>query len=441
LFRSLTARAILASFIWIAIALGLGGWAISELFRDSTTRQFDANLKAHLELLSAAVASSSANPGSRMTNPDFERVYSGAYWQVSAEGETLFRSRSLWDTELPPFQPQPDGADTVFDTVGPAGDPIRMATRLLVLPDRGGVDLSVALDVEGLHAEIAQFGRRLVYFAALFCCLLLAAAMLLLRAAFAPLKTLQQAVADRHANHAREIEGEYPQELAELVVDLNSLLARNERLRDKGQVQAANLAHALKTPAAILRNELAKARRGDAIDLEMADQAVENVSAFAERHLSLAAAAPQDLAAPSFSDPAKAARDVTSALQRVFPAVEFAVLNDGPQRLPIAHSETVELFGNLVENAAKWTRSEVRIEVGGSGRMVTLSVQDDGPGVAPEDRDEIVKQGVRLDTSRGGSGLGLTIVSDILERHGGEMQLSQSALLGGLEVKLLLPSA
>lgn len=440
MFRSLTARAILASFIWIAVALGLGGWAIAELFRDSTTRQFDANLKAHLDLLSAAVASSPDNPESRMTDPDFERVYSGAYWQVSADGTILFRSRSLWDTELPGYQPLPDGADTTIDTAGPAGEPVRMSTRMLALPARGEVDLSVALDVESLQAEIDQFGRRLIYFALVFAGLMLAAAMLLLRAAFAPLKTLQQAVADRHANHAREIEGDYPQELAELVADLNSLLARNERLRDKGRVQAANLAHALKTPAAILRNELTKVRRGDAIDLDLADQAVENVSAFAERHLSLAAAAPEDLAAPSFSDPATAARDVASALQRVFPAIAFTVAADTPQRLPIARSETVELLGNLVENAAKWARSEVRIEVQRSGRSVVLSVEDDGPGVAPEHREEIVKQGVRLDTSRGGSGLGLTIVSDLLERHGGEMQLSQSAL-GGLEVRLMLPSA
>lgn len=440
MFRSLTARAILASFIWIAVALGLGGWAIAELFRDSTTRQFDANLKAHLDLLSAAVASSPDNPESRMTDPDFERVYSGAYWQVSADGTILYRSRSLWDTELPGFQPLPDGADTTIDTAGPAGEPVRMSTRRLALPARGEVDLSVALDVESLQAEIAQFGRRLIYFALVFAGLMLAAAMLLLRAAFAPLKTLQQAVADRHANHAREIEGDYPQELAELVADLNSLLARNERLRDKGRVQAANLAHALKTPAAILRNELTKARRGDAIDLDLADQAVENVSAFAERHLSLAAAAPEDVATPSYSDPAAAARDVASALERVFPAIDFTVAADTPQRLPIARSETVELLGNLVENAAKWAHSEVRIEVQRSGRTIILCVQDDGPGVAPEHRDEIVKQGVRLDTSRGGSGLGLTIVSDLLERHGGEMQLSQSAL-GGLEVKLMLPSA
>lgn len=440
MFRSLTARAILASFIWIVVALGLGGWTISELFRDSTTRQFDENLKAHLDLLSAAVASSPDDPKSRMTNPDFERVYSGAYWQVSAGERILYRSRSLWDAELPDFPPSLDGADTTTGTVGPADEPLRLSSRLLVLPARGPLVLSVALDVVSLQAEIAQFARRLIYFALVFAGLLLVAALFLLRAAFAPLTTLQQAVASRHVNHGREIEGNFPQELDQLVADLNSLLARNERLRDKGRVQAANLAHALKTPATILRNELAKARRGETIDLHLADQAVENVSAFAERHLSLAAAAPEDLATPSFSDPVAAARDVASALERVFAGVDFKVTADAPHPVPLARSEIIELLGNLAENAAKWARSEVRIGVCRTSRTVTLSVEDDGPGVASEHRDEIVKQGVRLDTSRSGSGLGLTIVSDILERHGGDMELSESAL-GGLAVTLTLPSA
>ena len=440
MFKSLTARAILASFIWIAVALGIGGWAIVELFRDSTTRQFDANLEAHLNLLSAAVASSTANPEVRMTHPDFRRVYSGAYWQVKSGETLLFRSRSLWDTELPAFQPRADGADTTIDTTGPGDQQIRMSYRLLTLPERGDVTVAVALDVSRLKAEIAGFGQKLLAFTLLLGVLLLAAALILLRAAFAPLKTLQKAVIDRHAHHTRELAGDYPLELAQLVEDLNSLLARNERLRDKGRVQAANLAHALKTPAAILRNELDKARRGEKINLSLADQAVENVSAAADRHLSLVAAAPEDLAAPSFSDPGLVAAEVVSAMRRVFPQIDISVEARQGISIPLARSETIELLGNLIENAAKWARGQVRVHVSENGGAVQIRVEDDGNGVAPENRTDILRQGVRLDTTRGGSGLGLTIVADILERHGGEMELLESAL-GGLLAKLILPGA
>lgn len=440
MFKSLTARAILASVVWIAVALGIGGFAILELLRESTTRQFDTNLQAHLNLLSAAVASSSADPGERMTHPDFRRVYSGAYWHVYADSTTLFRSRSLWDTELPLLEPDQDGSDSTIDTIGPDNQPIRMSYRLLALPGRGEVAVGVALDVSGLAAEIADFGRKLVAFTLLLAGLLLLAALMLLRAAFAPLKTLQRAVVDRHKNHSRELAGDYPQELAQLVEDLNSLLARNERLRDKGRVQAANLAHALKTPAAILRNELGKARRGEKINLAVADQAVENVSAAADRHLSMVTAAPEDLAVPSFSDPGLVAEEVASALRRVFPGISFGIEANGPVQIALPRSETMELLGNLVENAAKWAESKVSIHIFTSSRAIEIRVEDDGAGVAPENRSDIVKQGVRLDRTRGGSGLGLTIVSDILERHGGEMELLESPL-GGLQVKLFLPVA
>lgn len=440
MFKSLTARAILASFVWIAVALGVGGWAILELFRDSTTRQFDANLEAHLNLLSAAVAASADNPDVRMTLPDFRRVYSGAYWQVRSGDTVSFRSRSLWDTELPSFEPVAYGSDTIIDTIGPDSQQIRMGYRLLSLPERGDVTLTVALDVSGLRAEIADFLWKLTVFTLLLGSLLLAAALFLLRAAFAPLKTLQKAVIDRHASHSRELAGNYPQELAELVEDLNSLLARNERLRDKGQVQAANLAHALKTPSAILRNELDKARRGEKINLPLADQAVENISAAADRHLSLVAAAPEDMATPSFSDPAQVAGEVVSALRRVFPEIDFTLEADTSLSMPLARSETVELLGNLIENAAKWAHDKVLIEVSAAGDRVHIRIEDDGPGVAPENRSDIVKQGVRLDTTRGGSGLGLTIVADILERHGGALDLDESPI-GGLRVRLELPLA
>lgn len=440
MFRSLTARAILASFVWIAVALGVGGWSIVELFRDSTTRQFDANLEAHLNLLSAAVAASPANPEVRMTHPDFRRVYSGAYWQVVSGEAPQFRSRSLWDTELPAFKARADGADTTIDTVGPDGQQVRMSYRLLALPDRGDVTVAVALDVAPLETEVAGFGEKLTAYTVLIGLLLLGAALILLRAAFAPLKTLQKAVIDRHEQHSRELSGDYPQELAQLVEDLNSLLARNERLRDKGRVQAANLAHALKTPAAILRNELDKARRGEKINLALADQAVENVSAAADRHLSLVSAAPEDVAAPSFSDPALVAREVASALRRVFPGIEIDVAAAPGTSIPLPRSETIEIMGNLVENAAKWARGKVLVSVEPTAGTVEIRVEDDGEGVAPEDRADILKQGVRLDTTRGGTGLGLTIVADILERHSGEMDLDQSAL-GGLLVRLVLPVA
>lgn len=436
MFRSLTARAIAASLIWIAVALGAGGWVILEVFHASLARQFDARLEAQLELLSASIAASAADPAARMTDPDFQRAYSGAYWQAERADGLFHRSRSLWDSIL---TVSPDGAEMERrDATGPDGEGIRLLTIRQRSPDQAEWTLAVAADKASLDQEFAQFQRTLWISAAILGAALLAAAILLLRAALLPLKELRRAVLARHSEHRGELTGRFPEELAPLVEDLNSLLRRNERLREKGRLQAANLAHALKTPAAILRNEIQKLRRDGNLNVVLAEQAVENLSATADRHLSLTAAAPEDMAFSERTDVVPVAREVVRAIGRLFPDIAFELSGKDQLLLEMSRTDQFELLGNLVENAAKWARGRVRLRFAGESGAVSLIVVDDGCGVPEESRARILVQGVRLDESRKGSGLGLTIVSDIVERYRGELDLSRSEL-GGLRVEVKLP--
>ena len=433
MFRSLTARAIAASLIWIAVALGAGGWVILEVFHASIERQFDGRLEAQLELLSASIAKSAADPAERMTDPDFQRVYSGAYWQAESADGTLYRSRSLWDTVLPVA---PNDADVDRrDAFGPDGEAIRLLSRRLRSQDRGAWTLAVAADKAALQLEFWQFQRTLLISAAILGTALLAAAFLLLRAALLPLQELRRAVLARHSEHKGKITGSFSEELAPLVEDLNSLLQRNERLREKGRLQAANLAHALKTPAAILHNEIQKVRRGEALNLPLAEQAVENLSAAADRHLSLAAAAPEDTAFAVRTDIVPVAREVVRAIGRLFPEITFEITGDEELALKLSRSDQFELLGNLVENAAKWAQSRVRLRFSSDEGFALIIVEDDGCGVPEQSRASILEQGVRLDETQSGSGLGLTIVSDIVERYKSELDLNSSEL-GGLKVEV-----
>ena len=103
-----------------------------------------------------------------------------------------------------------------------------------------------------------------------------------------------------------------------------------------------------------------------------------------------------------------------------------------------------EMLGNVLDNAFKWARGEVRVDVlpasDRAGAWLRIVVDDDGPGVAPADRDAVMQRGVRADESVPGSGLGLAIVGDLVALHGGEVNLSDGPL-GGLRVELLLPAA
>ncbi len=434
--QSLTVRTIAAGMIWIAIALGIGGWVIMEVFRSSATRQFDARLEAELDLLTVSLARSEESLSEQMINPDYLRVYSGSYWQAEGQDSLQFRSRSLWDSTLPDLDP---GSDLLFSEVeGPDTQTLRLAARKVLTPGQQPWKLSVAANKASLQKEIERFQNTLLMSATILAVMLLGAAFMLLRSALAPLKALRRAVVERHSNGDGQIIGSFPVEISPLVDDLNSMLQRNERLREKGRLQAANLAHALKTPSAILRNEIAKAARGEDINITIAEQAVENVSAAADRHLTLAVASPEDLGRSVDTDMVPVAKEAISAMERLFPDVKFEL--DAPNRAPIgmSRSDQLELFGNVLENAGKWARSRINVSINKTRETLQILVDDDGPGIPPENRQTVFKQGVRLDHQRKGSGLGLTIVADIISRYHAHIDLETSQL-GGLRVRIVLP--
>lgn len=434
---SLTTRTVLAALLWITIALGVSGWAVSGLFEESAKRQFDARLEAQLDLLTAAIAQSQSDPAARMTNPDFFRVYSGSYWQASKNGQALFRSRSLWDAELPLMTEEDSSNGT--DIVGPDDQALRLLSRSIQTTDGQAWLLSIAQSQDLLTQEISKFTRTLWTSAFLLALALLLAAVGILHTALWPLRQLRNAVLNRHVDRTQEIVGEFPSEIAPLVNDLNSLLEKNERLTRKGRIEAANLAHALKTPAAILSNEILKARRGEAIDTELSSQSVEKISAAADRHLSLVSPSPDDVAMSSTEDIVQTAEEVIRALQRVFPETEYVLKRKSSVLVRASRSDTMEVLGNLIENASKWARDTVLVRILEDQDVCRIFVEDDGSGVPTEARREILKQGVRLDEQRSGTGLGLTIVKDIVESHKGSLSLGESEL-GGLQVCVELPS-
>ncbi|MEM6463396.1 MAG: HAMP domain-containing sensor histidine kinase [Pseudomonadota bacterium] len=434
---SLTSRTIAAGLIWITISLGAGGWVILMVFQGSISRQFDAGLVAELELLTASVAELEGDPSVRMTNPDFWRVYSGTYWQASALDGRSYRSRSLWDAEFQIETASP--GEVRANILGPDEQPVRLLARAIDLPDGQSWTVAVAQDTSSLKGEIARFERTLWISAAFVCVALLAFAFVLLRITLAPLKQLRYAVQNRSVI-SQPIFGSYPREVAPLVNDLNALLARNERLREKGRLQAANLAHALKTPAAILTNELAKARRGETIDTVLSGQAVESISAAADRHLSLVNAMPPDPALPSQTDLLSVTRSVVRAIGRIYPHIRWEIVGNNSVHVGVAKTEVTEILGNVLDNAGKWARSKVRVALTEDTDFGTIVVDDDGPGVPQKDRGRILKQGMRLDESRSGSGLGLTIVKDIVEVHRGALHMGR-APSGGLRIRIRLPAA
>ena len=203
-------------------------------------------------------------------------------------------------------------------------------------------------------------------------------------------------------------------------------------------MQAANLAHALKTPAAILQNEVDRALSGGRVDLRLAEEAVSRITAAADRHLTHASQGPEDLPPGAVFDAVAVTDELLRAVRRLFPGIDFVQRAPSSLCLAVPPADQQEILGNLLENAGKWARTRVVATLAAKRTRAVLAIEDDGPGIPAELRDRIVEQGVRLDQVKGGSGLGLSIVKDLVELYGGELCLDTSTL-GGLRVRVSLP--
>ena len=222
--------------------------------------------------------------------------------------------------------------------------------------------------------------------------------------------------------------------------ELNSLLAHDEELVTRARTQAGNLAHAVKTPLTIIANAAA---RDTGPLASLVTEQVADARRQVDYHLARAraAAAARMIGA---STPVRAALEgLKRVLSRAHADRELSIDLDAVSPGLVFRGEEQdfhEMLGNLLDNACKWARHRVSVTATQSGKRMLLVIEDDGPGVAPDARDRVLGRGVRADEQVPGSGLGLSIVADLAERYGGELQLGDASL-GGLGVRLVLPAA
>jgi signal transduction histidine kinase len=242
--------------------------------------------------------------------------------------------------------------------------------------------------------------------------------------------------------HDGRVEGVYASEIQPLIDDLNGLLENRERAVKRAFATAGDLAHGLKTPLALL------AREADRIGVAGHPQLAESVAHQVDRmsrqvnyHLARARAAASgaDSAPPCFLSPSADA--LVRTLLKLHAGRELEVSSNIPPGLSArVHREDLEeILGNLLDNACKWANSTVLLAAAQAGSMVVLTVDDDGPGLAPAQRAVALERGIRVDEAAPGFGLGLAIVRDLTETYGGSVSLEDSPLKG-LRAQVSLPT-
>lgn len=441
--RSLAFRLAAFSALWLALGLGAAGWFVSDTMAGSVEATFAARLSS---LLDAAVAGAAIDEDGAPVMlrppslPEFERPFSGAYWQLAGADGRIVTSRSLWDERLPADAP-PGESVSLRRAAGPRGAILGLAERRVVpAGSASALSVSVALDRAGVEEEIAHL-RRVI--ALLFSALgagLAAALVLQLVAGLSPLRRARRSLARVRAGEQERLGLDAPSEIAPLVAEIDALIVENAATVERARAHLGNLAHALRTPLAVLRNALDRAEP----DIATARAEATRLDHLVRHHLARARATATRGAAKTPLVPLRPEIEaVADALRRLYAgrALGLTVTGEEALRVRVDRTDLAELAGNLVENACKWARSRVAVTLArGQGRSVTVTVEDDGPGLSDTEAEAATRRGVRLDEATPGAGLGLAIVSDLAALHGGGLSLGRSAL-GGLRAQLTLPGA
>jgi signal transduction histidine kinase len=217
----------------------------------------------------------------------------------------------------------------------------------------------------------------------------------------------------------------FPREIRPLADEHNALLAHHERMVARARGAAGDLAHALKTPLSIV---LAAAERRDPGLPAIVAEQVARMKTSIDRQLAVTA-----VASTQSRTPVAAVADALVAMLASAYAhrrLAFQSSIDPALRFHGSREDLEDMLGNLLDNASKWARRRVSLSAGLSGGIVTIAVEDDGPGIAEDQLPRVIERGVRLDERAPGNGLGLSIVATLAASYDGELVLQQTAPTG-----------
>jgi signal transduction histidine kinase len=454
--NSLALRLFLTATATTVIILVVTSFILSSLYRGAIERAFDLRLGVYLRVLIADLASPEDTPdssnnslGSSLGEPLFELPLSGWYWQVTRLDKTEVRSsHSLWDGGLPHLQDRGVTADTTGAregyVEGPEDQRLRVVERIIDVGEQGRYLVAVAGDFTEIAEEQWAFDKALMVTFAILAAVLLLTTMFQVRFGLSPLKRISESLHSIRSGRAEKLEGSFPDEIAPLARETNALIEANKEIVDRARTHVGNLAHALKTPLSVVVNE-ANARKDDPLASKMLEQA-DIMRDQVTRHLERARLAARSTVVGSITDVASVAEALARTMEKIHHDRAIAVdvrVEEGAQ-FRGERPDLEEMLGNLVDNACKWAASRVALDVakasGDGAPNLRFVVDDDGPGLSAAEREAAGKRGQRLDETKPGSGLGLSIVTELAALYDGALTLS-SAPTGGLRAELILPAA
>lgn len=457
-FNSLAFRLFASAAALVLVVLPVAAFILVSYYRHAVERSFDARLNVYLtNLVASAATSSDAPPASSNDLGDlaFTFPFSGWYWQITPTGSQsppIATSSSLLDEQLalPSRQEVPADENNVrrASISGPENQPLRILERIITL-DAGGAQTRFSYAVAGNSEEvedaIADFTALLATALGVLGLGLVAATFVQVRYGLQPLRVVRRELASIRSGDAELLEGDLPVEIEPLQDELNALLQSNRAVVERARTHVGNLAHALKTPLSVITNE-ADGKRG-VLPRLVRDQA-ELMRNQINHHLERARMAARAAVAHGPIEVEPVVSALVRTLERIYVdrSLELSLECPGDVKFLGEKHDFEEMVGNLLDNACKWAKSKVTMRVirrkdpdKVGGVRIVIFVDDDGPGLTLQKRKAAMKRGQRLDESKPGSGLGLSIVTELADVYRGTFKL-KVAPLGGLRARLELPA-
>jgi signal transduction histidine kinase len=459
--NSLSFRLILSSAVVSIVLLASAGLLLAGLFSAALERNFDARLRAVLDgLLANVELGTDGAPvlSQQLADTRFTLPLSGWYWQIEPPaGKNIpdLASDSLLEQRLTPeasllAKRGDDGVASFYisdsKTIEGRAVKLRAIEQAFTLPGSNEkYSFLVSGNFDELRQEVQAFRHTLFTILSLLGAGLIAAVFFQVKFGLRPLKNMEASLNAIRKGQAERLDGDFPSEIQPVADEFNLLMQANTEVIERARTQVGNLAHALKTPLSVLTNEAQANTSPLASKVSEQTQIMrDQVSLYLDR--ARRAARAQTIGTSCDVEP------ILSALGRTI----MRINRDRDVKIDVAVApglkfkgeaqDLEEMAGNLIDNAAKWSNKNVGVkaelvgDAGDAGRSwLLMTVDDDGPGLPAEKRGDAVKRGKRLDESKPGSGLGLSIVTETAGMYGGNVVLGD-AELGGLRVELKLPA-
>ena len=446
--NSLAVRLFFSATVWIILTLVSAGLLLSDLNKNSNFKAFDDRLNLSLETLIGASrldSSDGITVVSTIGDPRYFQPYSGWYWQINDGAKTLARSRSMWD-QVFTIDKRLIGGRSQFVSQVQSNDrqvkkiekkKLHIIQRKISFPGyKNLVTFTVSGDTQEYQENIKKFDNTLSTILIALGVGLMFAVFLQVNFGLLPLNKIKTALFKIRNGDEKNLQDPYPLEVQPLATEINNLLEHNEKIIKRAKTHVGNLAHVLKTPLAVVSNEI------DENDKILSTQ-VQLMKRQIDRYLKKAHLDSVGKVTKEKINIVELSNKMIRIFLKLYPSKDIQMSSNLEKGYVLSSFEDMEeVIGNIVENSCKWAGKRVLLEIKESNdNNIHMVFSDDGPGLPQDKMKKVFARGFRLDEQTPGTGLGLNIVKDIVETTKGKVWLTKSSELGGLEVNIKLPSS